>query len=166
MAVRPVTATTTDTTRLDTGIIAGITLNKSVAAATGLDPQSTKTAGFAKAISIYYKLLFTEKGTNPLNAQEGTSLPTLYQSNITDLDTLFVDVSNDVTDAFTQLSDIQNRNNATAEEKIVGVDIIDFRTTLPDAGAAASGTRLDFSLLFRNAAGEKSPYQLPSIVLS
>jgi len=166
MATRPVIAKTTDTVSLDTGILAGITFNKNTETATGQDTQSTKTAGLAKAMSNFYKILFTEKGSNPLNIQEGTSLSDLYLSNINDIQTLAMEVSSAVTDAFAQFSSIQDFNKVTAQEKLVGVVITDLRTTVPATGATAGSNTLDFSLLFSNAAGSTSPVQTPSIVLS
>lgn len=168
---RPVSTKTTATTRLDTSILAGVTLNANVPVTTGLASASTKAAGLAKGLNMFYKLLFTEKGSNPLNILEGTRLGDLYQSNITDIDTLFVDVKAAVDDAFEQLSLLQTRALAPADEKITSVTIVSLTTTVPDSAASPSsktspGPVLNFSLLFRNAAGDTSPYQVPSIVLT
>jgi hypothetical protein len=163
-----VTDKTTATTGLDTSVIANYILNGTSPVRTGQGLASTLVAGFAKSINMFYKLLMTEKGSNPLDQQEGTGFSSLFQSNITDIDTLYVDVKSYVSDAFDQLNAIQTQGLATAAEKLTAVDIVAFKTVVPgtDSPATGLGTSLNVSLSFYNAAGDQSPLELPSTVLT
>lgn len=166
MTTRPVLPVTTATTGLDTSILASFNLDGVTPVPTGLSQQSTKVAGFAKAINLFYKILVTDKGSNPLSFTEGTGFGALSQSNITDIDTLYVDVKSYVTDAFDQVVAIQTANFVAADEKLTAVDIVTFKTVIPSAGEPQTGTTLSVGLSFYNAAGGQSPLQLPSIVLT
>ena len=160
MATRPVSAKTTTKTRLDTSILANVTLVKDQPVKTGFSPASTKTAGIAKACALFYKLLWTEKGSNPLKPTEGTGFTALYQSSITSLEPLYFEAKTAVEDAFSQLQAYQEAGNAPADERISVVDISDFNLT-----ESAVNTALTVGLNIYTLGGEKVSFQLPSIVL-
>lgn len=158
MATRTVQEKTTTVTRLDTNIVANITLTDAAPVATGFEKSSTKSAGLYKAANMFYKTLYTDKDSNPLNTQEGTYLLTLFQSNITDRDVLYAFVDEQVADAFSQVQDYQDVANATDEELLISAAIVDF-------SFSEEGPTLDFSVDLHNAAGESVTLQIPSIVL-
>lgn len=157
--VRPVRATTTTTTRLDTNILSGTTLDGEVPVATGFDSASTKSAGFAKAANIFYKILFTEKGSDLHNTNIGTEIPLLFSASIYDEEILFASVKRDVDDALSQVVSFQDSSGATADEKLVGASIVSF---LFDREASS----LNFEVELYNLAGETSVLEIPSIVIT
>jgi len=157
--VRPVSTTTTTTTRLDTNILSGTTLDGEIPVATGFDVASTKSAGFAKAANMFYKTLFTDKGSDLHNISTGTELPQLFSSSIYDEEILFASVKRDTDDALSQVIAFQDSSGATDEEKLIGATIVSF---LFDQDSSA----LSFNIELYNLAGETSTLEIPSTVIS
>lgn len=158
MATRTVQTKTTDTSRLDINIVESLSLDGSVPVNTGFSKSSTKSAGLYKSSNMFYKILYTEKGSNPVNKDEGTELMTLFQSNITDREVLYAFVDTQVSSALEQLQDYQSRASATDDELITNavIDLFEF---------SDEGPTLDFSVDLHNAVGETATLQIPSIVL-
>jgi len=158
MATRTVTNKTTDVSRLDTNIVESLALDPDKPVRTGFSTSSTKAAGLYKSSNMFYKILYTEVGSNPLNKDEGTDLLTLFQSNITDKDVLYAFVDTQVASALEQLQDYQSQVVVTDDETITSAVIKTFE--LSD-----DGPTLDVSIDLHNAVGEQASIQLPSIVL-
>ena len=157
--VRPVSTSTTTTTRLDTNILSGTTLDGETPVASGFDQASTKAAGLAKAANMFYRVLFTEKGSDLHNLNLGTEVPLLFSSSIYDEEILFAGIKRDVDDALSQVIAFQDSSGATEEEKLVAATIVSF---LFDSAASA----LNFEVELYNLAGESSTLELPSIVIN
>jgi len=160
MATRTVSTKTTAKTLLDTSVLSNVTLSVVDPVRTGFATASTKTAGVAKACALFYKLLWTEKGSNPLKPTEGTALASLYQSSITSLEPLFFEAKTAVDDAFSQIQAYQETGNAPAEERISAVEIVDFNLV-----EDAVNTTLTMGLDIYTLGGQKASFQIPSIVL-
>jgi len=160
--VRPVSPTTTSTTGLDTNVISKITLDGDQAVGIGFDPASTKVAGVMKVANMFFKLLLTRKGSNPISQDEGTELVDLFESNVADEAVLFACAKNAVDDALEQILILQERAGAVTEEQISNADISDFVFD----ETAGNGPKVDFSVDVYNAAGESFTLEIPSIVVS
>jgi len=156
---RSVSKKTTATTGLDINILSNITLNKTVAVKAGFDAQSTKASGLQKVANMFYKTLFTQLGSNPLDKTEGTDLVSVFQSNLADRDVLFAFVSKEVEAGFQQIKTFQERSNAPVTEQLAGVRITSF---LFDA----SKQSLTFGVNIFNVNGDETTLQIPSIVIT
>jgi hypothetical protein len=159
---RPVSTTTTSTSGLDTNIVSDITLDGQKAVGIGFDTASTKSAGVIKIANMFFKLLMTRQGSNPINLAEGTELADLFESNISDRTVIFTVIQNSVNEALEQILVLQERAGAVLEEQIASASVESFAFD-DDPG---KGTRADFSVNIYNAAGENFVLQIPSIVVS
>jgi hypothetical protein len=159
MAIRPVQDKTTNTTALDTNIVTDITLTKTIPVNTGFDQASTKSTGIVKAANMFFKILLTQKGSNPINKEEGTEFPDIFESGITDEDILFSIATEEVEAAFEQIQALQEANGVSVDEQIANVVITKF-----SLNQETSELEMDTSIYV--ASGEKTTLQLPSIVVS
>jgi len=156
---RTVKKKTLAATGLDINIISNITLDKTVAVKTGFDTQSTKASGLQKAANMFYKILFTQRGSNPLDPKEGVELVSLFESNISDREVLFAFVSKEVEAGFQQVKTFQERANAPADEQLAGVRIVTF--LFDDTKQA-----LTFGINIFNVNGDETTLEIPSIVIT
>jgi len=159
MAIRPVQNKTTNATGLDTNIVTGISLTDTIPVNTGFDSSSTKATSIVKASNMFFKVLLTEKGSNPLNKSEGTEFPSIFESGITDKEILFTIASEEVEDAFTQVKDFQEDAGVPEDEQIVNALIVKFFIN-PET------FELEMDINIFVASGEKTTLQLPSIVVT
>ena len=157
---RPVNTTTTSTTGLDTNVISNITLDGSQSVGIGFDAASTKVAGVMKVANMFFKILLTLKGSNPIDQDEGTTLVDLFDSNIADEQVLFVCVKEAVDDALAQMLTLQDASGAVEEEQIASASVVNF------SFEEAEGPKVDFGVNVYNAAGDSFTLEVPSIVVS
>lgn len=150
---------TNDAVGLDTSILSNVTLEKNTPVRSGFATASTKCTGTAKASNLFYKILFTKRGSNILDPGEGTDLVDLIGSNTTETDLLYLEVKTAVEEAVQQVRQIQINGVFSADEQLTGGEIVQFAVN-PETAA------LGFKVQLRVATGDAVIFQLPSLVLS
>jgi len=150
---------TVSTTRIDTNILADVSFTSGSQVRVGFDQSSTKVAGFAKTANSFYRILFTEKGSDPHNKNRGTELVKLFTSSIYDEDVLFASVQHDVVDATNQIIEAQTVSNADENEKLVNTRIVSFSFD-------RANSSITFGIELYNLAGSKAVIEIPSVVIS
>lgn len=156
---RPVQQKTTSISSLDLNIVTNISLSPNQPVQTGFETSSTKVAGILKAANMFYKILFTKKGSNPLDSDEGTDFVDLYESSIADNEVLFSFVNTEVDSAFEQIQSYQEDAGVDDTEKIVAARIVNFSTD-------TETNELNVNIGLFVASGETTTLQIPSIVIT
>ena len=148
---------TTDSTRLDTNIYNTITEDGTNPVVPTFEATSLKTAGIVKVVNMFIKLLYTLKGTNYLNKQEGTYFTNLFTLNVQDADVAQIKVQDAVDDASEQLITIQAELGVPTTEKLRQVYI--------DTFLVSDNNEVEIGLTLEVVSGNQTTVQLPSITL-
>lgn len=157
MATRTAQAMTTTTSMDTTVLVSPTNFDGKEATTFGFNAASTKSVGLAKLAGKVAKLLWTQKGSNPLNPSEGTDLSNLYVDSIGDQDVLRSFVSICVNDAMQQLTSQQAIYGGTPEEMLASLELV-------DAYLEISGIKSIYHITISiySEAGELARFELPS----
>lgn len=151
---------TTPSTLLDTNILESMqTTSKDEPVESKFDSQSTKVTGLAKLKNKVFRLLWTKRGSNPLNPTEGTDLIDLYTYSIGDEESTYVAVQTALSDALSQIQAQQASTGAPAVERLTAIELKSLSYKIEDQSPV-----FDITISIYSAAGEMATYELPTTV--
>jgi hypothetical protein len=154
---RKIQPTTTDTTLLDTNIYNTVTEDGIDPVSPSIGTTSVKSAGIAKLVNRFLKLLYTLKGTNYLDKEEGTEFIQLFNLNVQDAVVAQAKVQDAIDDATDQIISIQSAQGVPNTERLRTATMTSFRVT--DAREVQIGITLEV------LTGDQTTVQLPSITV-
>lgn len=155
---RDIKSTTTDTELLDTNIFNEIDGTGAIPVQPTLTTQSTKCAGIVKLVNRFIKLLYTIKGSNYLDKEEGTEFVQIFNLNIQDSDVAHSKVQDAIDDATEQIIATQSLQGVPNTERL--------RRTFISAFDIEDETReLSIEITLEVLTGDTTSVQLPSITL-
>ena len=125
----------------------------------GFNKASTKSVGLAKLAGKVCKLLWTQKGSNPINPSEGTDLVNLYSDGIGDPEALFAFTSICLADAESQIMEYQDLEGGKPEESLASLSLLDAHI---EPQGITQVYRITISI--HSAAGELADFELPSTI--
>lgn len=154
---RTIYDTTIATELLDTNIYSNITADGSAAINPSLGKTSTKSAGIVKLVNMFLKLLYTYKGSNYLDKNEGTYFTALFNLNVQDIDVAESKVQDAIDEASTQIQSAQSLQGAPDTEKLRRAYISKFE--LDEDNTVLMAINIEV------VSGVATAVQLPSITL-
>lgn len=154
---RKIYATTIDKELLDTNIYNNITVDSSKPVQPSLGTTSTKAAGIVKLVNMFLKILYTYKGTNYLNKNEGTYFTSLFNLNVQDIGVAESKVQDAIDEASAQIMGFQSIQGVPDSEKLRRAYISNFE--LDDDDTVLMEINIEV------VSGVTTAVQLPSITL-
>lgn len=154
---RKIQSTTTDTTLLDTNIYNTITGDGIDPVSPALGLKSVKSAGIVKLVNRFLKLLYTFKGTNYLDKEEGTKFTQLFNLNVQDSDVAQAKVQDAIDDATEQIIAIQSAQGVPNTERLRLATMSSFEVT--------EAREVRISITLEVLTGDQTTVQLPSITV-
>ena len=154
---RTIQPTTTDTTLLDTNVYNTID-------GTGLDPvqpsfgtTSVKAAGIVKLVNRFLKLLYTLKGSNYLDKEEGTNFIQLFNLNVQDTSVAQARVQDAIDDATEQIIAVQSAQGVPNSERLRAATMTRFQVD--------ESRTVNIEITLEVLTGGSTTVQLPSITV-
>ena len=157
---RTITSTTTSRTNLDTNIYNTITADSSQPVTPSLGTKSTKATGVVKLVNVFLKTLYTYKGSNYLNKDEGTTFVKIYDLAPNDEDAVLARVQTAVDDAAEQIIYNQSTVVVPDNEKLQRAYIDSFSIVYGNGGKSEVKITIGLSVV----SGDSTAVQLPSTV--
>ena len=154
---RTISNTTTSSTLLDTNIYNNITADSSEPVSPTLGTTSTKSFGIVKLVNMFLKMLYTFKGSNFLDKNEGTEFTSLFNLNIQDASIAESKVQDAIDEASLQITRMQSIQGVPETEKLRRAYISNFEVT--DERVVLISINLEV------VSGESTEVQLPSVTL-
>ena len=154
---RKIQSTTTDTTLLDTNIYNTVTEEGIDPVSPALGLTSTKSSGIVKLVNRFLKLLYTLKGTNYLDKEEGTKFTNLFTLNVQDSDVAQAKVQDAIDDATEQIIDIQSKQGVPNSERLRQAVMTSFQVT--------ESREVQIGITLEIVTGDQTTVQLPSITV-
>lgn len=154
---RTISETTSSTTFLDTNIYNVITKDSSQSLTPSLGTKSKKSAGVVKLANMLLKLLFTVKGSNYLDKEEGTTFVRVFTMAMHSEDAVLVRIQAALDDAVTQIESNQASYDVPDTEKLKSAYVSSF-------GITENGNSKNFeaAITIEVASGDTTDVQLPS----
>ena len=116
--------------------------------------QSKKVSGILKLSGVFLKKLFTIRGSNPIDMNEGTDFYSLIGGNISDQEEALLLIQNCLKDAQDQVKLDQLNQKVPSDETLVNVELASFE--MPTVDSAYVIVNL------YSSAGELATIKLPS----
>ena len=157
---RVISSSTTATTYLDTNIYNTITSDGSQPLKASLGTKSKKSAGIVKLANMFLKLLYTIKGSNYLDKNEGTAFVRIFDMATSDEDALVSRVHMAVEDAAGQIEYNQSLYEVPTDERLKRAYISAFSVTQDGKG----NNNINMAIGLEVESGLTTQVQLPSTI--
>lgn len=154
---RTIQSNTTSNILLDTNIYNTISADGVAPVLPALGLSSTKASGIVKLVNRFLKLLYTLKGTNYLDKEEGTLFTNLFSLNVQDSDVAQTKVQDAIDDATAQIIAIQSRQGVPNAERLRAAVMTNFQVT--------STREVQIAITLEVLTGNQTTVQLPSITV-
>lgn len=155
---RTVYGTTISNSSLDTNIYNTITADGKTATIPSFGTVSKKSAGIVKLMNMFLKLLYTEKGTNYTNPEEGTNYVQVYNYAPTSAGAVRSHVQLAVDDAAEQIMYNQSLYGVPTTEQLKKAYIESFSVTYDSAQRSVVNVAIQLEVV----SGDTTAVQLPS----
>jgi len=120
--------------------------------------NSLKVAGIAKLSNIFLKRLFTKRGSNPVDLNEGTEFTDLIGSNISDEEELIIIIQDSINETQQQITDSQANLELPADERLASANLYKFEKI--------TGDRIEIYIELITLAGTTALIKAPKVELS
>ena len=157
---RAISSSTTATTFLDTNIYNEITSDSSQAIKPTLGVKSKKSAGIVKLANMFLKLLYTIKGSNYLDKNEGTTFVRVFNMSTADEDAVLTRVHTAVEDAAGQIEYNQSLTEVPPAERLKRAFISSFSISRDVSG----NDIINMAIGLEVESGLTTQVQLPSTI--
>ncbi len=118
---------------------------------------STKADGIVKLVNRFIKLLYTLKGSNYVDKQEGTYLTRLFSISNSNESYLQSKIVSAIRDAEVQIKKVQEKQGVPLEEKLKVAQLVGFWID--------EERKLQIEVTLEVMTGYTTPVSLPSIIL-
>lgn len=157
---RTITNTTTTRTNLDTNIYNTITADSSQPVTPSFGTKSTKATGVVKLVNMFLKVLYTYKGSNYLNKDEGTTFVKIYDLAPNDEDAVLTRVQTAIDDAAEQIMYNQTTLVVPDNERLQRAYVDSFSIVYDSNGRSEVKIAIGLDVV----SGDSTAVQLPSTV--
>lgn len=155
---RTIYSSVISSTNLDTSIYSTITSEGKDPVTPSFGTTSKKAAGIVKLMNMFLKLLYTEKGSNYLDLEEGTDFVQVYSTVPTSENVVLAKVQSAMEDAAEQIMFNQSLRGIPVTEKLRRAYLDSFSVTYDAEGRSV----LNIAIGLEVVSGDSTAVQLPS----